>query len=66
MILVVATMCLVDRPDACQQKEWLMAGEAAVVSACQLHPSPPMVKWLEDHPEFTVKAWSCRDPLKDL
>jgi hypothetical protein len=33
--------------------------------SCMQQAMPEMVKWIREHPEFTIKGWSC-GVLKDL
>jgi hypothetical protein len=62
LIEVILTVCAVSNPTACGDRRFQFAGNGSPSQCAMVQPS--IAAWIGDHPDWTVKEWSCGDPGK--
>jgi hypothetical protein len=60
MLRLVFTICMIDSPDMCEQREMLVYDEMPVM-ACVLGAMPELATWRETHPNWRIARWRCED-----
>jgi hypothetical protein len=60
MLRLVFTICMIDAPAVCEQREMLVY-EAMPVIACTMGAMPDLAIWQETHPNWRIARWRCED-----
>ena len=58
MLRLIFTVCLIDAPDTCEQREMLVY-EPMSVLACVMGAMPELAAWKETHPNWRIARWTC-------
>ncbi|PZQ14388.1 MAG: hypothetical protein DI565_13325 [Ancylobacter novellus] len=56
MFTLVLTVCLQAEPSRCKDERIDFSGSSM---ACLVQGAPIIAEWGSDHPEWTVKKWTC-------
>ncbi|WP_226628734.1 hypothetical protein [Alloyangia pacifica] len=59
MIELLFVACLSSAPDQCQQRSLLYTDVTHM--ACMMGAQPELARWVEEHPNYTVSNWKCRE-----
>ncbi len=60
MLRLVFTICMIDAPATCEQREMLVYDEMPVI-ACMIGAMPELALWQQTHPNWRVARWRCED-----
>lgn len=60
MLRLVFTVCMIDAPDTCEQREMLVY-EPMPVMACVMGAMPELATWRQTHPNWRIARWRCED-----
>jgi hypothetical protein len=60
MLRLIFTVCMIDLPDTCEQRELLVHDDIPVM-ACVLGAMPELATWRGTHPNWRVARWRCED-----
>ena len=60
MLRLIFTICMIDAPATCEQREMLVY-EAMPVAACVMRAMPELASWRETHPNWRITRWRCQD-----
>lgn len=60
MLRLVFTICMIDAPDMCEQRELLVQADMPVL-ACMMGAMPELATWRETHPNWRIARWRCKD-----
>jgi hypothetical protein len=60
MIELVLAVCLIDDPSRCKDVRQTFMEEGVTPMACMMIGQHEAVKWLEGHPKWQLKRWSCQ------
>lgn len=60
MLRLVFTVCMIDAPDTCEQREMLVY-QPMPVMACVMGAMPELATWTETHPNWRIAGWRCED-----
>jgi hypothetical protein len=60
MLRLVFTICMLDAPQTCEQRE-LLVYDAMPVTSCVLGAMPELAVWSETHPNWRIARWHCED-----
>ncbi len=60
MLRLIFTVCMIDAPDTCEQREMLVY-EHMPVMACMAGAMPELATWRETHPNWRIVRWHCND-----
>ncbi len=60
MLRLVFTICMIDSPDMCEQRDLLVYDEMPVM-ACVMGAMPELATWREAHPNWRISRWRCED-----
>jgi hypothetical protein len=60
MLRLIFTICMIDAPDMCEQREMLVYDDMPVV-ACVMGAMPELASWQQTHPNWRIARWSCQD-----
>jgi hypothetical protein len=58
MIAIVISACLVSNPGVCRDHRVPLAVEVDP-NRCVVDAPPHFAKWVEQHPNWTIKRWRC-------
>lgn len=58
MLRLIFTICMIDAPDTCEQREMLVHDEMPVM-ACVMGAMPELATWRETHPNWRIARWGC-------
>jgi hypothetical protein len=60
MIELALIACLAAEPTKCKDVGLIFDSEAVTPMQCLMGAQPEIAKWVEAHPRWQVKRWSCR------
>jgi hypothetical protein len=60
MLRLVFTICMMDAPDTCEQREMLVYDQMPV-AACAMGALPELATWRATHPNWRISRWWCED-----
>lgn len=60
MLRLVFTVCMINAPDVCEQREMLVYDEMPAM-ACVMGAMPELATWRQTHPNWRVARWRCED-----
>jgi hypothetical protein len=60
MLRLVFTICMIDAPAICEQREMLVY-EAMSVTSCAMGAMPELAVWSQTHPNWRIARWHCED-----
>jgi hypothetical protein len=60
MLRLIFTVCMIDAPATCEQREMLIY-ESMPVTACVTGAMPELAVWTETHPNWRIARWHCED-----
>lgn len=58
MLRLIFTICMIDAPGSCEQREMLVY-EAMTVTSCVTGAMPELAVWKETHPNWRIARWRC-------
>lgn len=58
MIELVFVACMMQSPDACQERSMVYVDVAPMT--CVMGAQPELAKWVQTHPHWQVIQWKCR------
>lgn len=61
MIELVFVVCMIARPDACEERTLSFLSQAGAM-ACMTQAPPELASWSGTHPGFRITSWHCEDP----
>ncbi|MFM7085316.1 MAG: hypothetical protein ACKOW3_10010 [Hyphomicrobium sp.] len=59
MIELVILACLLDEPDQCKDVSLTFSVENLTPMQCVMQAQPEIAKWVEGHPRWVAKRWTC-------
>lgn len=59
MIELVVAVCLIEDPLRCKDIHLTYMAESVTPMQCMLQGQSEAAKWLEGHPKWQLKRWSC-------
>lgn len=59
MIEIVVAVCLIDVPNQCKDVRFTFMAESVTPHQCMQHGQTEIAKWMESHPNWTVRKWRC-------
>lgn len=60
MIELIIAVCMSDAPERCKNVRLNFEGERVSVQQCSLYSQMEMAKWVGEHPNWTIKKYTCR------
>ncbi len=60
MLRLIFTVCMMDAPETCEQREMLVYDRMPLM-ACMAGAMPELASWRETHPNWRVARWRCED-----
>lgn len=60
MFGIFMTVCLLSNPEECKPIVLTFAEEQPQMALCGQQAMSEMAKWIEAHPTYYVRKWSCR------
>ena len=60
MLRLIFTVCMIDAPATCEQRE-LLVYEQMPVASCVMGAMPELAVWRETHPNWRIARWRCED-----
>jgi hypothetical protein len=60
MLRLVFTVCMLDAPGTCEQREMLVYDNMPVM-ACVMGAIPELATWRQTHPNWRIARWRCED-----
>ena len=60
MLRLIFTVCMIDAPGTCEQREMLVYDRMPVM-ACVVGAMPELATWRETHPNWRIARWRCED-----
>lgn len=60
MLRLVFTICMIDAPGTCEQREMLVYDDIPVM-ACMMGAMPELASWQQTHPNWRIARWRCED-----
>ncbi len=60
MIELALVVCLAAEPAKCKDVGLTYSSEDLTPQQCLLRAQPEIAKWVDTHPRWQVKRWSCR------
>lgn len=59
MIELVIAVCMIDQPSQCKDVYLNFEAEAVTPQQCMMNGQMEMAKWLDEHPNYSIKKWRC-------
>lgn len=59
MIELLISACLATAPD-CRDFSLMFDGREVSLIACMVHGQAVVAPWQQEHPDWTIQRWSCR------
>lgn len=59
MIEIIVAVCLIDDPARCKDVRLTFMAETYTPAQCMMFGQIEASKWLEGHPKWQLKRWSC-------
>jgi hypothetical protein len=59
MIEIVVAVCLIDDPSRCKDVRLSFIADSVSPMECMMNGQLEAAKWLESHPKWQLKRWSC-------
>jgi hypothetical protein len=60
MIELALVVCLAADPTKCKDVGLVYDGESVTALQCVMRAPPEVAKWVDEHPRWQVKRWTCR------
>ena len=60
MLRLIFTICMIDAPDRCEERELLVYDRMPVI-ACVTGAMPELATWRQTHPDWRIARWRCED-----
>ncbi len=61
MIDLILTVCMASNPASCKE-ERLSYESRGSLAQCMMLSTPYVAAWAGDHPQWTIKSWTCGWP----
>ena len=59
MFELLMTVCLISDPTICEDVRLDLSEESRTAIGCMVAAQAEMARWSEEHPDRTIKRWSC-------
>jgi len=60
MLELILSACLLGKPAHCKDVHLVYSSENLTPMQCLMGAQAEVAKWVESHPKWTAKRWSCR------
>lgn len=60
MLELLVSVCLISDPTQCKDVNLVYTDEALTPMQCMMGAQPEIAKWIEAHPQWTLKRWTCQ------
>lgn len=60
MLELVLMVCLITDPSRCKDVALTYSAESVNPYTCVTRAQPEIAKWIEAHPKWVAKRWTCR------
>ena len=60
MIELLVAVCLIDHPTTCKDVSLIYSAEALTPMQCAMQAQPEIAKWINEHPGWVTKRYTCR------
>jgi hypothetical protein len=60
MLRLIFTVCMIDAPATCEQREMLVYDRMPVM-ACVTGAMPELATWRQTHPNWRIARWRCEN-----
>lgn len=62
MVEIVLSLCLISNPETCKNVNLTFMAENVTPHQCMFNGQAEIAKYLQGHPRWQVKKWSCGRP----
>lgn len=59
MLELLVSVCLIDEPSRCKDVSLTFSVESMTPMQCMMGAQPEVAKWIDEHPKWVAKRWSC-------